>query len=249
MVFDSLSQGMQRLLERLAPSMVSMLISGETGTGKELVASHIHARSGRSGPFVAVNCGALSERLAEAELFGHEAGTFGGAKHARAGWFETAAGGTLLLDEIGELPLSLQAKLLQVLEGKQVIRVGSREPTRIDVRVLATTNVDLEAAVAAKQFRRDLYDHINIAPICLIPLRERSDDILALARHFIETYRAKLGYGPVVLSSAAQLTLLRHDWPGNIRELENIVHVGLIGCRDGLLDAADLRLPSLDRRP
>jgi sigma-54-specific transcriptional regulator len=248
LALDSLSQQVLRQLERLAPSMATVLISGETGTGKELVAAHIHDISGRSGPFIAVNCGAFSEQLAESELFGHEVGAFTGAKHARAGWFETASGGTLLLDEIGDLPLSLQVKLLRVLQEKQVIRIGSRRPIRIDVRVLAATNVELEAAVAAKQFRRDLFYRINVAPIRLTPLRERPNDILPLARHFIETYRTQLGHGPVVLSGEAERALLQHEWPGNVRELENIVHVGLIMCHGGVLDVPDLRLPAAGGR-
>jgi sigma-54-specific transcriptional regulator len=248
LAFDSLSQTVLRQLERLAPSMATVLISGETGTGKELVASYIHERSGRGGPFVAVNCGAFSEQLVEAELFGHEVGAFTGARQARAGWFEAARGGTLLLDEVGDLPLSLQVKLLRVLQEKQVIRIGSRKPIKIDVRVLAATNVDLEAAVAAKQFRRDLFYRINVAAIRLTPLRERPDDILPLARYFIETFRAELGCGQVVLSSAAEPALLQHHWPGNVRELENAIHVGLIVCRDGVLDIGDLRLPPPENR-
>lgn len=246
LVSDSLTRTLLQQLDRLAPSEATVLIRGETGTGKELVARHIHERSGRVGPFVAVNCGGLSEHLAEAELFGHEAGAFTGAQHSRAGWFETANGGTLLLDEIGDLPLPLQVKLLRVLQEKQVVRIGSRKPIPIDVRLLAATNVDLEAAVEAKQFRLDLFYRISVAPVRLTPLRERPYDILPLAHYFIETFRGERDLPEVVLSDDAERRLLSHEWPGNVRELENVIHVGLLLCDGGVLNAADLRLPALD---
>jgi sigma-54 dependent transcriptional regulator len=240
---DPHSENVQRQLERLAPSDASVLIVGETGTGKELAARYIHENSGRQGPFIAINCGAFSEHLVEAELFGHEAGAFTGAQQARAGWFETAHGGTLFLDEIGDMPLYLQVKLLRVLQEKQVVRLGSRKPISVNVRLIAATNVELEPAVDARQFRRDLYYRLNVASVRLPPLRERKGDILPLARHFLETYRRKSGYERVALSDGAAAVLLRHDWPGNIRELENVVHYGLIMSHDGVLEADDLRLP------
>jgi sigma-54 dependent transcriptional regulator len=240
---DPRSQAVQRQLERLAPTEASVLIVGETGTGKELAARYIHENSRRQGPFVAINCGAFSEHLAEAELFGHEAGAFTGAQQARAGWFEAANGGTLFLDEIGDMPLYLQVKLLRVLQEKQVVRLGSRKPISVDVRLIAATNVELEPAVEARQFRRDLYYRLNVASVRLPPLRERKGDILPLARHFLEAYRRQSGFEQVGLSAGAEALLLAHDWPGNIRELENVVHYGLIMSQDGELEADDLRLP------
>jgi sigma-54-specific transcriptional regulator len=231
-----------RQLDKLAPTEATVLIVGETGTGKELAARHLHEHSRRPGPFVAVNCGALSEHLVEAELFGHEAGAFTGAQHARPGWFETANGGTLFLDEIGDMPLHLQVKLLRVLQERQVVRVGSRKAIPVNVRLVAATNVKLESAVGAGKFRRDLYYRLNVAAVDLPPLRERRGDILTLAAHFIETYRQELGLQGVSLSHRAEQALLSHSWPGNIRELENVIHYGLIMCENGVLQAEDLRI-------
>jgi sigma-54-specific transcriptional regulator len=220
-----------------------VLIIGETGTGKELAARYLHENSRRPGPFIAINCGAFSEHLVEAELFGHEAGAFTGAQQARAGWFEAANGGTLFLDEIGDMPLYLQVKLLRVLQEKQVVRLGSRKPIPVDVRLVAATNVELEAAVAARQFRRDLYYRLNVASVRLPPLRERKGDILPLARQFLEIYRRESGFEQVSLAHTAESALLAHEWPGNIRELENVIHYGLIMSGTGVLEADDLRLP------
>jgi sigma-54 dependent transcriptional regulator len=241
---DPRSELLLRQLERLAPSEVSVLIVGETGTGKEIAARYLHEHSGRRGPFVAVNCGAFSEQLVEAELFGHEAGAFTGALQARAGWFEAAHGGTLFLDEIGDMPLYLQVKLLRVLQERQVVRLGSRRSITVDVRVIAATNMELEPAVEARQFRRDLYYRLNVASVRLPPLRQRSHDILPLTHYFIDRYRRRLGLEQIALSAAAEQALLVHSWPGNIRELENVVHCGLIMCRDGTLCLEDLRLPT-----
>ena len=240
---DVRSENVQRQLQRLAPSEASVLIIGETGTGKELAARYIHEHSRRQGPFIAINCGAFSEHLVEAELFGHEAGAFTGAQGARAGWFEAANGGTLFLDEIGDMPLYLQVKLLRVLQEKQVVRLGSRKSIPVDVRLVAATNVELAAAVEARQFRRDLYYRLNVASVRLPPLRERKDDILPLARHFLDAYRRETGFEHVSLSQGAQSALLAHDWPGNIRELENVIHYGLIMSGSGVLEVDDLRLP------
>jgi sigma-54-specific transcriptional regulator len=192
---------------------------------------------------VAVNCAAFGESLVEAELFGHEAGAFTGAQHARAGWFEVANGGTLFLDEIGDMPLSLQARLLRVLQERQVVRLGSRKPIPINVRLIAATNVDLESAVEARQFRRDLYYRLSVATVKLLPLRERRADILPLAERFLETYRGKLGLQRAGLTPAAAEALVTFDWPGNIRQLQNVLHLALIMSRDGLIDRADLQLP------
>jgi sigma-54-specific transcriptional regulator len=244
---DPRSQTVLKQLDRLAPTDATVLIVGETGTGKEVAARYIHERSGSRGPFVAVNCGALSESLVEAELFGHEAGAFTGAQHARAGWFEVAQGGTLFLDEIGDMPLYLQVRLLRVLQERQVVRIGSRKPIPVDVRLIAATNIDLEHAVQSRQFRRDLYYRLSVAPVELPPLRERRADILPLARNLIERHRSKLGLTHATLTPAAEEALLTHHWPGNIRELENVVHLGLIMSAGGRIDAADLRLSRADR--
>jgi sigma-54-specific transcriptional regulator len=241
-VCDVHSRQLLAQLDRIAPTGASVLIVGETGTGKELAARHIHDRSGVTGPFVAVNCAALTESLADAELFGHESGAFTGATHARAGWFEVANGGTLFLDEIGDMPQHLQLRLLRVLQERQVVRIGSRRPVAVDVRIIAATNVDLGAAVEAKQFRRDLYYRLNVAAVRILPLRERRGDILPLLIHFIEAYRRRLNLPAVGLTPAAVELLQAYSWPGNIRELENVVHVGLIMGNNGLLDVKDLRL-------
>ncbi|MFV0675749.1 sigma-54 interaction domain-containing protein [Variovorax sp. tm] len=238
------------LLERIrmvAPSDANVLIIGETGTGKELIARHVHDLSRRSGkPFVAVNCGAFSESLVESELFGHEKGAFTGAFSAKAGWFEAANGGTLFLDEIGDLPLSIQVKLLRVLQEREVVRLGSRRSVPIDVRVVAATNVRLQDAVAAGNFREDLFYRLHVVHLALPTLRERPGDILPLARHFIEEYRQRLGYGPVRLDASAEQKLGEHGWPGNIRELENVIHHALLICQNGVLGAEHLHLSSLN---
>lgn len=243
---DPRSQALLAHLQQVAPSEASVLIIGETGTGKELVARHIHNLSGRrNGPFIAVNCGAFSESLVEAELFGHEKGAFTGALAAKAGWFEEANGGTLFLDEIGDLPLPIQVKLLRVLQEREVVRLGSRKSIPINVRVLAATNVQLEKAINAGHFREDLYYRLNVVTLQLHPLRDRPGDILPLARHFIRSYSERLGYGPVELSPKAQAKLVEYSWPGNIRELENVIHHSLLTCGDGLVQAQDLRLSNL----
>jgi len=239
---DPHSLQLRAQLDRIAPTGASVLIVGETGTGKELAARHIHDRSGVVGPFVAVNCAALSESLADAELFGHESGAYTGAGHGRVGWFEAANGGTLFLDEIGDMPLPLQLRLLRVLQERQVVRIGSRKPVAVDVRIIAATNVELEAAVEARQFRRDLYYRLNVAAVRTLPLRERRGDILPLVNHFIEVYRRRLNLPVAGLTAAAAEALQAYSWPGNIRELENVVHVGLIMSSGGMLDVSDLRL-------
>jgi sigma-54-specific transcriptional regulator len=239
---DPRSVALLEHVERIARSEASVLIIGDTGTGKELIARHLHTRSGRRGPFVAVNCGAFSENLIDAELFGHETGAFTGASQSRAGWFEAANGGTLFLDEIGDLPLSLQVKLLRVLQERQVVRLGSRKPIPLDVRLVAATNVDLRQAVEAQRFRADLYYRLNVAPVTLPPLRERTGDILPLARHFMGVYAPRLGLSHVTLAPETETALVEYLWPGNIRELENVVHFALVICRDGVVRPGDLRL-------
>ncbi|AXQ28481.1 sigma-54-dependent Fis family transcriptional regulator [Solimonas sp. K1W22B-7] len=225
---DPLSQGILRYLERVSPSDAPVLIIGETGTGKELVARQVHQLSGRTGPFVAVNCGAISEQLADSELFGHEPGAFTGATGRREGWFEAANGGTLFLDEIGDLPLSLQVKLLRVLQEREVVRLGSRRSIPVDIRLVAATNIDLGDAVNAGHFRLDLFYRLNIAQLRLPALRERTGDILPLADHFLDVYRQRLNLPPLSLSLSARRALERYSWPGNIRELENVIHFALL---------------------
>jgi len=240
---DPRSQELLERIERLAPSDANALIFGETGTGKELVARHIHHLSKRRlGPFVAVNCGAFPENLVDSELFGHEKGAFTGAASARAGWFEAANGGTLFLDEIGDLPLSMQVKLLRVLQEREVVRLGSRTAVPIDVRVVAATNVNLADAVVAGHFREDLFYRLHVAALRLPPLRERLGDILPLAEFFLEQHSQRLGYERAVLSAEAEQKLLRHNWSGNIRELENAIHHALLVCRNQRVEPADLHL-------
>ncbi|MEH3024415.1 MAG: sigma-54 dependent transcriptional regulator [Pseudomonas oryzihabitans] len=234
---DPRSRELLAHLEKIAPSEASVLVIGETGTGKELIARHIHSLSHRhAGPFVAVNCGAFAESLVEAELFGHEKGAFTGALAARAGWFEEANGGTLFLDEIGDLPLAVQVKLLRVLQEREVVRLGSRRSIPLDVRIIAATNVPLERAVAEGTFREDLWYRLNVVSLPLLPLRQRQGDILPLARHFLHVY----ALAPISLRPAAERRLLEHPWPGNIRELENTLQHALLLKPQGALEAEDL---------
>jgi transcriptional regulator with PAS, ATPase and Fis domain len=229
-------------IERISPSEAPVLIGGETGTGKELVARHIHHLSGRMGPFLVVNCGAISEQLADSELFGHEAGAFTGAVGRREGWFEAANGGTLFMDEICDLPSSLQVKILRVLQEKEVVRIGSTKAIHVDVRLVAASNVDLESAVAAGNFRRDLFYRINIAQVKLTPLCERSGDILPLAEHFLKYYSKKIKREQPKLSREAIDLLLSYSWPGNIRELENVIHFALLVAGQEVINPKHLKV-------
>lgn len=246
---DPLSQLLLEEIERIAPSEAAVLITGETGTGKELVARHLHRESGRRGDFVAVNCGALSQTLAEAELFGHQAGSFTGATETRPGYFEAANGGTLFLDEVGDLPLPLQVKLLRVLQEKEVVRVGARKPIPLDVRLLAATNLDLEQAVAAGRFRLDLYYRLNVVQLQVPPLATRPGDILPLAEHFIRMYCDRLQARIPLLTTETRRALLEYSWPGNIRELENVVHSALLTARDGIIRTENLRFAAAALQP
>ncbi len=239
---DPISADLLEYIERISPSEAPVLIGGETGTGKELVARHIHLLSGRKGPFLAVNCGAISDHLAESELFGHEAGSFTGAVGKREGWFEAANGGTLFLDEIGDLPLPLQVKLLRVLQEKEVVRIGSRKSIPVDVRLVAATNVDLDYAVNAGHFRRDLLYRINIAHVKLPPLRDRPGDVLPLAEYFLKSYSQRMGQKLPEFSAEAIDLLLNYSWPGNIRELENVVHFALLVAGTNIIDASHLKV-------
>lgn len=222
---DPASIAFKNVLDKLAPTDATVLIVGETGTGKEVVARYLHHHSLRNEqPFLAVNCGALSESLAEAELFGHEKGAFTGALNRHQGWFEAAEGGTLLLDEIGELSLSLQVKLLRVLQEREITRVGSRTPVPINVRVIAATHVDLADAIKERRFREDLYYRLNVAAVTLPPLRQRPQDIPALAQHFLSLYANRLGRPHLTLAEDTLEALADYHWPGNVRELENTLH-------------------------
>jgi len=201
-----------------------VLLEGESGTGKELFARALHALSARAdGPFIAINCAAIPENLLETELFGHEKGAFTGASARKPGKFELAHHGTLFLDEIGDLPLSLQAKILRALEEKRFERVGGTVSLQVDVRVVAATNRNLKAAVAARQYREDLYFRLSVFPILIPPLRDRPDDIPTLARYFIERFCRDLNKRPLILSPAAEDELRRYAWPGNVRELQNCI--------------------------
>jgi two-component system response regulator FlrC len=218
---DASSRATLDLARRAAASDVTVLLTGESGTGKEVLARYIHASSPRaSGPFVAINCAAIPENMLEAVLFGHEKGSFTGAYTANPGKFEQAQGGTLLLDEISEMDLGLQAKLLRVLQEREVERVGARKVIKLDVRVLATTNRTLRDLVASGHFREDLFYRLNVLPIRLLPLRARTGDILPLARQLLAAHCA--GRQPVpLLTAAAEARLLAYAWPGNVRELDN----------------------------
>jgi DNA-binding NtrC family response regulator len=211
-------------LHRAAATDTTVLLEGESGTGKELFARALHALSPRAdGPFVAINCAAIPETLLETELFGHEKGAFTGASTRKPGKFELAHRGTLFLDEIGELPLSLQPKILRALEEKQFERVGGTLPLKVDVRVVAATNRHLKAAVAARQYREDLFFRLSVFPIVIPPLRERARDIITLARYFIDRFCRELNKRPLGLSPSAEQELLAYPWPGNVRELQNCI--------------------------
>jgi two-component system nitrogen regulation response regulator GlnG len=229
---------------RAAPTDLPVLIEGESGTGKELVARALHSASPRaSGPFVAVNLAALPAELVESELYGHERGAFTGATASRRGQFELAEGGTLLLDEIGELPLELQPKLLRALQEGEIARVGGRS-TRVDVRIVAATNIDLARAVAAGRFRADLYYRLRVLPLSLPPLRERAEDVPLLAAHILLREAPRLRGRAMRLSSAAMERLVRHPWPGNVRELENVLRAALVAAADDVIGERELELLS-----
>jgi DNA-binding NtrC family response regulator len=221
------SPAIKRLHERIAQVAATdetVLICGESGTGKELVARAIHAHSRRAaGPLVSLNCPALSAQLTESELFGHKRGAFTGADSDRTGRFEAAHGGSILLDEVTEVDLNLQAKLLRVLQERTFERVGASESISVDVRVIATTNRDLVAEVDAARFREDLYFRLAVVPLLLPPLREREADVLELADHFVAQAARRLNRRPVALEPAARELLCNYDWPGNVRELQNII--------------------------
>jgi len=242
--FVSDSPTMQAFMDtvhRVVQSSTSLLILGETGTGKERLARAIHAESARSdGPFIAVNCGALPESLLESELFGHEEGAFTGATRARKGSFELAHGGTIFLDEVGDMPLHLQVKLLRVLQDREVQRVGAERTFDVDVRVMAASNRDLEKEVEDGQFRRDLFYRLSVVTLEVPPLRERKEDIPALARSYVEFHRPRVGREVYDIDAEAVETLIRYAWPGNVRELINVIERALLLCRTDTIALADL---------
>lgn len=241
---DPRSRQLREEVDRLAPAGLPVLIRGESGTGKELLARHIHRESERAGLFVAVNCGALSPTWGEAELFGYTAGAHAGSASSRAGWFGSANGGTLYLDEIGDLPQSLQDQLLAALENREVLRVGAGQPSPVDVRLVAASSIDLAQAVAAGKFSERLYHYLNEGSLALPSLRERRGDILPLAEYFLGIYSQRLSLPVPLISATAQLDLERHAWPGNTRELENVVHFALLVCSGEQIEPEHLNLPS-----
>jgi DNA-binding NtrC family response regulator len=233
--------------EGVARAEASVLITGESGTGKEVLARYIHSHSRRaSGPFVALNCAALPEALLESELFGHEKGAFSGAVAARRGKFEQADGGTLLLDEIGEMDPRLQAKILRALQEREIDRLGGAGPVKVDVRILAATNRDLAAEVAAGRFREDLFFRLNVVALRIPALRDRPDDILPIAEHFAHRYAEANGLPQRRFAAAARGALLSHSWPGNVRELENTVHRAVLLAEGDEIgaEAVELHVPA-----
>jgi transcriptional regulator with PAS, ATPase and Fis domain len=239
-----------RRVEKVAATEVSVLIGGETGTGKELIAREIHRRSARGkGPFISVNCGAIPENLMESEFFGHVRGAFTGADATHTGKFQAAQGGTLFLDEIGEMPLSLQVKLLRVLQERQVVKVGATRPEDIDVRVLAASNRDLEKEIASGTFREDLYYRLNVIQIFLPPLRDRGDDVVLLSRYLLSRFTKEFKSGVKGFTPGAVAAIRRYAWPGNVRELENRIKKSIILADGSLLGAGDLGLAEDDLPP
>ncbi len=229
--------------ESVAESRSTVLITGESGTGKELIAKSVHAMSNRSGgPFIKINCAALPDGLIESELFGHEKGAFTGAVKNRLGKFELAHGGTLLLDEIGEMPLGTQAKLLRVLQEREVDKVGGDSPVSVDVRIIATTNRDLYEESQEGSFREDLYYRLNVFHLTLPPLKERREDVPALVKHFISKYNDENGFTVDGLSDMALKELMAYTWPGNIRELENTIERAVVLTRVGKIEPEKLQL-------
>ncbi len=238
------SEAMQKIFEAISKSAATsatVLLTGESGTGKELVARAIHYASPRgSAPFVPINCGAIPEGLLESELFGHIKGAFTGASDSRAGFFQTADGGTIFLDEIGETSPSMQVKLLRVLQDKEVCMVGDTKPRKVDVRVVVATNKDLQSLVKKGTFREDLYFRLSVITINIPPLREREEDILLLVRHFAAKFASEFGKAQPQFTDKALDILRRYDWPGNVRELENLMQRLAVMSDSGVIDAPDL---------
>ena len=240
---DPATQAVMALAQRVAATDATVLLAGESGVGKEVFARYIHRHSARAkGPFVAINCAAIPEQLLESTLFGHEKGAFTGASQAQAGKFEQAENGTLLLDEISEMPLLLQAKLLRVLQEREVERVGGQKPVKVNIRVLATTNRDMVAEVAAGRFREDLYYRLNVFPLNIPALRQRRGDILPLARKVLQRFAEQMGRPALKFSGEAEAALLAHGWDGNVRELENVVQRAAILAMTDVIEPSQLLL-------
>ncbi len=238
-----------KLADKIAPSEATVLITGESGTGKEVMSQYIHKKSKRSGGnFIAVNCAAIPENLLESELFGHEKGAFTGATAKRIGKFEEASGGTLLLDEVTEMDPGLQAKLLRVLQEREITRVGSNMPVKVDVRILATSNRDMDKAVKEGQFREDLYFRLNVVNIMLPPLRERPGDIALLGQFFVDKYAEANGMPKKTLSKEALNKMKTYGWKGNIRELENAMHRAILVSMDDEVEASAIMVQG-DKTP
>lgn len=240
---DPVSRNLFALATRVAQTDTTVLLTGESGVGKEVVARYIHKHSARrSGPFIAINCAAIPDSLLEATLFGYEKGAFTGAQQAQAGKFEQAQNGTLLLDEVTEMPLGLQAKLLRVLQEREVERVGGKKPVALDIRIIATSNRDMSEAVARGVLREDVYYRLNVFPLLIPALRQRREDIVPLARHFLAEHGARSGRSGLWLAASAEDALLRHAWPGNVRELENVMQRAVIFAPAEIVEADALHL-------
>lgn len=236
------------IIKRVAPYSSTVLIRGESGTGKELIAKAIHFNSPRKEmPLIAINCAGIPHTLLESELFGYVKGAFTDAKHDKPGYFEQADGGTILLDEIGDMPQSLQVKLLRVLQGGEIVPLGSTKPKKVDVRVIASTSKDLEDEIQKGNFREELFYRINVVKISIPPLRERKEDIPLLAEHFVRFYSSKLKKSFISLSKEALNLLLEHNWPGNVRELENVIERAVLLCEGNTLKKEDIIIDSLNK--
>ena len=240
---DPASHNLFALATRVAQTDTTVLLTGESGVGKEVVARYIHNHSARrDGPFVAINCAAIPDTLLEATLFGYEKGAFTGAQQAQAGKFEQAQNGTLLLDEVTEMPLGLQAKLLRVLQEREVERVGGKKPVELDIRIIATSNRDMAEAVAKGVLREDVYYRLNVFPLLIPSLRQRPDDIVPLARHFLAEHGGRSGRAGLQLSPAAEAMLRGYAWPGNVRELENVMQRAVIFASGNVVEPDALHL-------
>ena len=246
-VADAKSEELLRLAKKVAKTDASVMVLGPSGSGKEVLAQYIHSNSQRAqNPFVAINCAAIPENMLEATLFGYEKGAFTGAVQASPGKFEQAQGGTILLDEITEMDLALQAKILRVLQEREVERLAGRKTINLDVRVIATSNRDLKEAVAEGVFREDLYYRLNVFPLTWLPLSQRRDDIIPLAKHLIERVCKKEGLSIPEIDAAARSKMLAYNWPGNVRELDNVVQRAMILHSDKIIEASDLLIENFE---